>query len=42
VLAAAIDERGDYAEAAGLVRRLMFLDRFGSGIDAAEERLLQH
>ncbi len=42
LLAAAIDERGDYAEAAGLVRRLMFLDRFGSGIDAAEERLLQH
>jgi molecular chaperone HscB len=41
-LAAAIDERGDFAEAAGLVRRLMFLDRFASGIDAAEERLLQH
>jgi molecular chaperone HscB len=32
----AIDARADYESAAGLVRQLMFLDRFGAGIDAAE------
>ncbi len=41
-LAVALDDRGDTQEAAGLVRRLMFLDRLAANIDAAEERLLHH
>lgn len=32
----AIDARADFESAAALVRQLMFLDRFGAGIDAAE------
>jgi molecular chaperone HscB len=35
----AIDERRDYAAAAGLVRKLMFLDRLDAEIDAAYEEV---
>lgn len=41
-LSEALDARDDTQAAAGLVRRLMFLDRFSTGIDAAEERLQRH
>jgi molecular chaperone HscB len=36
-LAAALDDRHDFDEAADLVRRLMFIDRFGADIESAEE-----
>ncbi|MGE3864939.1 MAG: Fe-S protein assembly co-chaperone HscB [Burkholderiaceae bacterium] len=36
-LAAALDDRRDFDEAADLVRRLMFIDRFGSDVDLAED-----
>jgi len=32
----ALDARADFQGAVGLVRQLMFVDRFGAGIDAAE------
>jgi molecular chaperone HscB len=35
----AIDGRKDYADAAGLVRKLMFLDRLGAVVDAAYEEV---
>jgi molecular chaperone HscB len=35
----AIDQRKDYAGAAGLVRKLMFLEKLGSEIDAAYEAI---
>lgn len=35
--AAAIDEHDDYAQAAALVRRLMFVERFGDEVGAARE-----
>jgi hypothetical protein len=35
----AIDARRDYAGAAGLVRKLMFLDRLAGEIDAAYEEV---
>lgn len=38
-LAEAIDARCDYAGAAGLVRKLMFLERLGAEIDLAYEAL---
>ena len=38
-IAQAIDERKDYAGAAGLVRKLQFLDRLDSEIDAAYETI---
>jgi molecular chaperone HscB len=38
-IAEAIDGRKDYAGAAGLVRKLMFLDRLDAEIDAAYEEL---
>jgi molecular chaperone HscB len=38
-LAEAIDERRDYAGAAGLVRKLMFLDKLDAEIDLAYEAL---
>lgn len=38
-LAEAIDERGDYADAAGLVRKLMFLGKLDAEIDHAYEAL---
>ncbi len=37
---AAIDDRADFVAAASLSRRLMFLERLGSEIDAAEDALL--
>ena len=40
-LARAIDADGDYVEAAGDLRQMMFLDRFSAEIDDAEERLLE-
>ena len=40
-LGSAIDAQGDYPLAAERVRQLMFVDRFASEIDDAEERLLQ-
>jgi molecular chaperone HscB len=40
-IGAAIDETGDHAEAARLVRQLMFIDRFGDEVRAAQE-LLSH
>ena len=36
-IARAIDESGDYAQAAALVRQLMFIDRFASEIGHADE-----
>jgi molecular chaperone HscB len=36
-LGRAIDEAGDYAQAATLVRQLMFIDRFAADIDSADE-----
>ena len=36
-LGAALDDRHDFDEAADLVRRLMFIDRFGADIESAEE-----
>ncbi len=38
-LAEAIDARGDYVGAAGLVRKLMFLEKLGAEIDLAYEAL---
>jgi molecular chaperone HscB len=38
-IAQAIDTRRDYAAAAGLVRKLMFLDRLDGEIDAAYEEI---
>ena len=38
-LAEQIDRRKDFAGASGLVRKLMFLERFGEEIDAAYESL---
>jgi molecular chaperone HscB len=35
----AIDETRDYAQAASLVRQLMFVDRYASEIDLAEEAM---
>jgi len=40
-IGAAIDERHDYAQGADLVCQLMFLDKLGTEIDAAEDHLLQ-
>jgi molecular chaperone HscB len=38
-IARSIDAEGDYAGAAGPVRKLMFLERFGEDIAGAHERL---
>ena len=38
-IGAAIDARKDYAGAAGLVRKLMFLDRLDAEIEAAYEEV---
>ncbi|MCM5568902.1 Fe-S protein assembly co-chaperone HscB [Burkholderiaceae bacterium FT117] len=35
-LADAIDRRGEFVAAAGLVRQLMFVERFGQGIDSMD------
>lgn len=40
-LADALDAQRDFPQAAGLVRQLMFVDRFAEEIDDAEESLLQ-
>ena len=36
-LGQAIDQRGDFQEAGRLARQLMFLDKFGSDVDSAED-----
>ncbi len=41
-LAEALDDRRDFAGAAGLVRQLAFYDRLGDEVDAAEDRILGH
>jgi len=41
-LAEAIDRARDYAQAAALVRQLMFVERFEADVDAAAERLDAH
>jgi molecular chaperone HscB len=38
----AIDARSDYADAAALVRQLMFVERFESDVDALDELLTEH
>ena len=41
-LTEAIDRRRDYELAAGLVRQLMFVERFGEDVDAADDLLAAH